>query len=252
MVSVLDPWPVQQSVNDTACVFAGLNHKCFRRWVYEQYKIRRSRRYWDTWKNFQPQINDQLLFLSKLLVPRQKWKTEEISSPFSSLHGEYYSLLAHNAAIWTSALLLIWQIAQNCTSYSSPANNTPPRKTGRCNSLVSLNDYKLYSCVVCKYGCMHALLYGCMQLISLTISWKPAVQVKMAVSCPSLQSPGVKYYKLESYSNNSLEPAGTFNEPRQSSEAELCANNVRRREIDSFFNTLNDNINFFHLNYCRK
>ena len=68
----------------------------------------------------------------------------------------------------------------------------------------------------------------------------------MAVSCPTLQSPGVKYYKLESYSNSSLEPAGTFNEPQQSSEAELCANNVRRREIDFFFNILND-INFFIL-----
>ena len=25
-----------------------------------------------------------------------------------------------------------------------------------------------------------------------------------------------------------MEPAGTFNEPQQSSEAELCSNNVRR------------------------
>ena len=58
----------------------------------------------------------------------------------------------------------------------------------------------------------------------------PAVQVKMASTqpCPSLQTPGPKYYKLEAYSNDTLAPAGTFNDPPQSSEAELCADKVSR------------------------
>ena len=45
-------------------------------------------------------------------------------------------------------------------------------------------------------------------------------------SCPTLQTPGPKYYKLETYSKSKSEPAGTFNDPLTSSEAELCTENV--------------------------
>lgn len=51
-----------------------------------------------------------------------------------------------------------------------------------------------------------------------------SVQVKMAStsSCPTLQTPGPKYYKLEAYVNDTSAAAGTFNDPPQASEAEAC------------------------------
>lgn len=50
----------------------------------------------------------------------------------------------------------------------------------------------------------------------------------MTATCLTLQTPGPRYYKLEAYSKSSSEPAGIFNTPHQSSEAERCANNVSK------------------------
>ena len=51
-----------------------------------------------------------------------------------------------------------------------------------------------------------------------------AVQVSMVETCPTLQTPGAKFYRLESFRSNTSEPAGTFNEPTSASEAQLCTN----------------------------
>ena len=59
-----------------------------------------------------------------------------------------------------------------------------------------------------------------------------SVQVKFA-SCPTLQTAGPKYYKLEAYSDGKgyFEHAGLFDKPISHADAERCATNVRRTNV---------------------